>query len=135
MRVLDVRLLLGMVFLASMSMALRAGGDSRNVADELIGASKKVLIQQGLCKDEADCTAKKLLFFDADRRNVVYLHLYDVHDIEVVEKIASICLQKYDENQRRVTIVLLARERPHREYGIWRKMFENPFIEVRLRGE
>jgi len=133
-RAIGVRLLLGsMLFVFSLTAL--GGGESRELAYALIDASTKTFIEHGLCKDKQDCTTKELVFFEAERQDTVHISLYSVRDAKVIEKILSICLQKYEENQRKKTIVLLAWEKSHREYGIWQKMFEDPSIKLHLKGE
>lgn len=128
-------MLLGVLLIASVPVALAAEEGNRELANALVDASDKVLIEQGVCKDKKDCVAKELVFFEAERRDSVYLSLYNVRNASAIEKIVSICLQKYEENQRKKTIVLLVRDRPHREYGTWQKIFGDSPIEVRLKGE
>lgn len=125
-------MLLGVLLIASIPVALAAEEGSRELANALVDASDKVLIEQGVCKDKKDCVAKELVFFEAERRDSVYLSLYNVRNASAIEKIVSICLQKYEENQRKKTIVLSVWDKPHREYGLWKG---SPSIEVRFKGE
>ena len=97
---------------------------------KVIPGVHKVLISKNICKDYNDCSKKKLLFFGPGKE-VLYLSLYSVEDLEVIKDVIDEILSAYKEDNASTSIKLLAyKENYPVNVNLFKKIFtkNEPFL-------
>lgn len=113
------------------------GGDSFYYEQRLrLGQnSTQVLIKHGLCTDDNDC-GKKTLVGSGGMYSGVHLVLYDMHDLSVIKEIIGLCMDEYEKNAKRMSIIVeVYREKHEDVVGLVNTLSTSPYIKFNVKGE
>lgn len=113
------------------------GGDSFYYEQRLrLGQnSKQVLIKHGLCADDNDCVKKTLVLTGGTSSGVI-ISLYDIRDSSAIKEIIGLCMDEYEKNEKRMSIIVeVYREKHEDVMGPISSLLTSPYIKLYVQGE
>ena len=94
-----------------------------------------ILVFHGLCKDANDC-GKKQLFFLKSGKNALYVSLYSITDLKVIQDVVESIFIVYEKNNSTDSINFQAYKKSHSESkGIFKVFFNKnePFFTMSIK--
>ena len=100
----------------------------------LVNKSQQILINHGLCVNENDCRIKKFIFAGGSTGGI-YLEVYGISNLSVIEEIIDASIDEYGRNNKKVGVSVEFYRGEHEESEGVAGLFTNPFMELYLSKE